>query len=148
MHRASNQALRAIHKHTALLSIASRGLFFAFAFAFSIGLNLKFLVWLAKRQVLLAQNLKVFFALLFADWTLVVEQAVAKRRLLRHFVPRNDGMHKASAVIASEARHSSRYVIATRRQKHHCERSESQLLLRHCERSEAIAFCMWLNLKF
>ncbi|MDD6486423.1 MAG: hypothetical protein PUF61_05715 [Spirochaetales bacterium] len=84
------------------------------------------MVWLAKRQVLLAQNLKDFFALLFADWTLVVEQAVAKRRLLRHFVPRNDVVHKASAVIASEA----------------------QLPLRHCERSEAIAFCMWLNLKF
>ncbi|MBR3812813.1 MAG: hypothetical protein IKK38_02955, partial [Spirochaetaceae bacterium] len=65
--------------------------------------------------------MKAFFASLFADWTLVVEQAVAKRRLLRHFVPRNDGVHKARAVIASEdksviaseARHSSRYVIAS-----------------------------------
>ena len=106
---ASNQALRAIHKHTALLRIDSRGLFFAFAFAFSIGLNLKFLVWLAKRQVLLAQNLKDFFALLFDDWTLVVEQAVAKRRLLRHFVPRND-VHKAISVIQEAI-----LVIASRR---------------------------------
>ena len=93
MHRASNKALLAIHKHTALLRINSRGLF----------------------------RFRLRFALLFADWTLVVEQAVSKRRLLRHFVPRNDGMHKASAVIASkdksiiasEARHSSRYVIAS-----------------------------------